>query len=155
MATSVNKVILVGNLGKDPEVKATPTGRNVCTISIATSDSYKDKSSGEWVENTDWHNVVLWERLADTAGRFLTKGSKVYIEGRIKTRSYEGKDGVTRYITEVVANELVLLGANTGEGGQRQSSRSSSPAHVADNTNTGYIGSASSSYEDDDDDVPF
>lgn len=116
MAKSVNKVILVGNLGKDPEIKYTQSGTAVASVTVATSSSFKDKS-GEWQEQTEWHNVVLWQRLAEIAGEYLKKGNKVYIEGRLQTRSWEDKQGQKRYTTEVVANELVLLGGR-GEGGQ-------------------------------------
>src|ERR1044072_9365757 len=117
MAKSVNKVILVGNLGKDPEVKYTPQGTAVAKITVATSNSYKDKTSGEWQETTEWHNIVLWQRLAEIAGEYLKKGNKVYIEGRLQTRSWDDKtSGQKKYMTEVVANELVLLGGR-GEGG--------------------------------------
>ncbi len=117
MAKSVNKVILVGNLGKDPEVKYTPQGTAVAKVTLATTSSYKDKTSGEWQEQTEWHNVVLWQRLAEIAGEYLKKGSKVYIEGRLQTRSWDDKQsGQKRYMTEVVANDLVLLGGR-GEGG--------------------------------------
>ena len=117
MAKSVNKVILVGNLGKDPEVKYTPQGTAVAKVTVATSSSYKDKTSGEWQETTEWHNVVLWQRLAEIAGEYLKKGNKVYIEGRLQTRSWDDKTtGQKKYMTEVVANELVLLGGR-GEGG--------------------------------------
>src|SRR4051812_16761905 len=117
MAKSVNKVILVGNLGKDPEVKYTPQGTAVAKITVATSSSFKDKQSGEWKETTEWHNVVLWQRTAEIAGEYLKKGSKVYIEGRLQTRSWDDKtSGQKKYMTEVVANELVLLGGR-GEGG--------------------------------------
>lgn len=117
MAKSVNKVILVGNLGKDPEVKYTPQGTAVAKVTVATSSSYKDKTTNEWQETTEWHNVVLWQRLAEIAGEYLKKGSKVYIEGRLQTRSWDDKQtGQKKYMTEVVANELVLLGGR-GEGG--------------------------------------
>lgn len=118
MPKSVNKVILVGNLGKDPEVKYTPQGTAVAKITVATSSSYKDKTSGEWQETTEWHNVVLWQRLAEIAGEYLKKGNKVYIEGRLQTRSWDDKQtGQKKYMTEVVANDLVLLGG-PGGGGQ-------------------------------------
>ncbi len=113
---SVNKVILVGNLGKDPEVKYTPSGAPVAKLSLATSYRYKDKNE-QWQEQTEWHNVVLWQRLAEIAGEYLKKGSKVYIEGRLQTRSWDDKNtNQKRYMTEVVANDLVLLGGR-GEGG--------------------------------------
>jgi single-strand DNA-binding protein len=120
MAKSVNKVILVGNLGKDPEVKFTPQGTAVAKITVATSSSYKDKQSGEWKETTEWHNVVLWQRQAEIAGEYLKKGNKVYIEGRLQTRSWDDKQtGQKKYMTEVVASELVLMGGGGG-GGQRE-----------------------------------
>ncbi len=119
MAKSVNKVILVGNLGKDPEVKYTPQGTPVAKITVATSSSYKDKQSGDWQETTEWHNVVLWQRLAEIAGEYLKKGNKVYIEGRLQTRSWDDKQtGQKKYMTEIVANELVLMGGGRGEGGE-------------------------------------
>jgi single-strand DNA-binding protein len=112
---SVNKVILVGNLGKDPEVKYTPSGVPVAKLTLATNERYKDKS-GEWKDRTEWHNVVLWQRLAEIAGEYLKKGGKVYIEGRLQTRSWDDKQtNQKRYMTEVVASDLVLLGGR-GEG---------------------------------------
>lgn len=118
MAKSVNKVILVGNLGKDPEVKYTPQGTPVAKITVATSSSYKDKQSGEWKETTEWHNVVLWQRQAEIAGEYLKKGNKVYIEGRLQTRSWDDKQtGQKKYMTEVVCSDLVLMGGGGGRGG--------------------------------------
>ena len=112
---SVNKVILLGNLGKDPEVKYTPGGTPVAKITVATNYRYKDKND-QWQDQTEWHNVVLWQRLAEIAGEYLKKGSKVYIEGRLQTRSWEDKQtNQKRYMTEIVANDLVLLGGR-GEG---------------------------------------
>ena len=113
---SVNKVILIGNLGKDPEVKYTPSGTPVAKIALATNERFKDKS-GEWQDRTEWHNVVLWQRLAEIAGEYLKKGGKVYIEGRLQTRSWDDKQtNQKKYMTEVVASDLVLLGGR-GEGG--------------------------------------
>ncbi|OLE14600.1 MAG: single-stranded DNA-binding protein, partial [Acidobacteria bacterium 13_1_20CM_4_56_7] len=107
---SVNKVTLLGNLGKDPEVKYTPQGTAVAKLALATNERYKDKE-GQWQDRTEWHNVVLWQRLAEIAGEYLKKGSKVYIEGKLQTRSWEDKQtNQKRYMTEVVANDLVLLG---------------------------------------------
>ncbi|PYX93995.1 MAG: single-stranded DNA-binding protein [Acidobacteria bacterium] len=112
---SVNKVILLGNLGKDPEVKYTPQGTPVAKLALATNERFKDKS-GEWQDRTEWHNVVLWQRLAEIAGEYLKKGSKVYIEGRLQTRSWDDKQtNQKKYMTEVVASDLVLLGGR-GEG---------------------------------------
>src|SRR5689334_214100 len=114
---SVNKVILLGNLGKDPEVKYTPSGTPVAKITVATNERFKDKE-GQWQDRTEWHNVVLWQRLAEIAGEYLKKGGKVYIEGRLQTRSWEDKQtNQKKYMTEVVANDLVLLGGR-GEGGE-------------------------------------
>lgn len=113
---SVNKVTLLGNLGKDPEVKFTPQGTAVAKLALATNERYKDKE-GQWQDRTEWHNVVLWQRLAEIAGEYLKKGSKVYIEGRLQTRSWEDKQtNQKKYMTEVVASDLVLLGGR-GEGG--------------------------------------
>jgi single-strand DNA-binding protein len=112
---SVNKVTLLGNLCKDPEVKYTPQGTAVAKLTLATNERYKVKE-GQWQDRTEWHNVVLWQRLAEIAGEYLKKGSKVYIEGRLQTRSWEDKQtNQKRYMTEVVANDLVLLGGR-GEG---------------------------------------
>jgi single-strand DNA-binding protein len=112
---SVNKVILIGNLGKDPEVKFTPQGTPVARVSLATNERYKDKD-GQWQDRTEWHNVVLWQRQAEIAGEYLKKGSKVYIEGRLQTRSWDDKQtNQKKYMTEVVVSDLVLLGGR-GEG---------------------------------------
>ncbi len=117
MPKSVNKVILLGNLGKDPEVKYTPSGTPVAKLTVATNDRYKDKE-GQWQDRTEWHNVVLWQRLAEIAGEYLKKGSKVYIEGKLQTRSWEDKQtNQKRYMTEVVGNDIVLL-TSRGEGGE-------------------------------------
>lgn len=108
----VNKVILLGNLGNDPEVKHLDNGKAVANFSIATSESYKDKQ-GQKVDNTQWHNIVLWSPLAEIAKKFLSKGSQVYIEGKLTTRSYEDKQGVTKYITEIVGRDLTLVGGKS------------------------------------------
>src|SRR5437868_423987 len=112
---SVNKVILIGRLGKDAESKFTPSGTSVATFSIATSWRQKDQQSGEWKEHTDWHNIVLWR--AENVAPYLTKGTQVYVDGRLQTRNYENKEGKKVYVTEVVANEVILLGGRRGEGG--------------------------------------
>jgi single-strand DNA-binding protein len=126
MPKSVNKVILIGNLGKDPEVKYTPQGTAVAKITLATNERFKDKS-GTWQDRTEWHNVVLWQRLAEIAGEYLKKGGKVYIEGRLQTRSWDDKQtNQKKYMTEVVANDLVLLsGRGDGGGGGGEGSSSS------------------------------
>ncbi len=116
---SVNKVILLGNLGKDAETRFTPQGAARTTFSIATSRRWKDQQTGEWKEETDWHNIVLWR--SENVANYLTKGKKVYVEGRLQTRSYDDKDGNKKYSTEVVADDVILLGgrddAGGGEGG--------------------------------------
>ena len=113
---SVNKVILIGNLGRDPEVRYTPNGNAICNVTLATSRNWKDKTSGEKMEETEWHRVVFYDRLAEIAGEYLKKGGKVYIEGRLQTRSWEDKQtNQKKYMTEVVASDLVLLGGR-GEG---------------------------------------
>jgi single-strand DNA-binding protein len=110
---SINKVILVGNLGKDAETKFTPAGVAVTKFTIATGRRWKDQQSGEWKEETDWHNVVLWR--AENLANYLVKGKQVYVEGRLQTRSYEDKDGKKQYFTEVVAEDVILLGGRSGE----------------------------------------
>ena len=116
---SVNKVILVGNLGKDPELRYTSSGTAVATFSLATSERYKDKN-GDQQEKTEWHNVVAWRNLAEICGKYLHKGKQVYIEGRIQTRSYDDRDGNKRYMTEIVADQMQMLGSRGGdEGGSR------------------------------------
>jgi single-strand DNA-binding protein len=113
---SVNKVILVGNLGKDPEIKYTPQGKPIAKFSLATNERYKDKE-GQWQDRTEWHNIVLWERLAEIAGEYLKKGGKVYIEGRIRTDSWDDKQtGQKKYMTNIIGSDIVLLGGR-GEGG--------------------------------------
>lgn len=135
MATSrsVNKVILLGNLGKDAETRFTPSGVAMTTFSLATSRRWKDQQTGDWKEETDWHNVILWR--ADKLANYLVKGKQVYVDGRLRSRSYEDKDGNKRYITEVVADDVLLLG-------DRSESASHGAASVAESNFT-------------DDDVPF
>jgi len=122
MARGVNKVILIGNLGADPELKYTSNGAAVCKMRLATTESYKD-AGGEWVEKTEWHNVVAWARLAEICGEYLSKGSQVYFEGSLTTRQYED-NGVTKYFTEVKAREMQILGGrgDSGGGGERNGS---------------------------------
>ncbi|KIH76242.1 single-strand binding protein [Geoalkalibacter ferrihydriticus] len=112
---SINKVILVGNLGKDPELRYTPSGVAVATFSLATSERYKDKS-GEQQEKTEWHNIVAWRQLAEICGKYLHKGKQIYIEGKIQTRKYQDRDGNDRYITEIVADQMQMLGGRGDEG---------------------------------------
>jgi len=147
MARGVNKVILVGNLGADPEVKYMPNGNAVANVTLATSESWKDKQSGENREKTEWHRVVFFRRLAEIAGEYLKKGSQVYIEGKLQTRKWQDKNGVDRYTTEIVANEMQMLGGRGGGGSAdfggaaaSQSAPAAAPAATAD---------------DFDDDIPF
>ena len=114
---SVNKVILIGNLGRDPEVRYTPSGSAVCNVTLATSRSWKSKESGEKVEETEWHRVVFYDRLAEIAGEYLKKGRSIYVEGRMKTRKWTDKDGAEKYTTEVIAQEMNMLGGRDGMGG--------------------------------------
>jgi single-strand DNA-binding protein len=114
---SVNKVILIGNLGRDPEVRYTPSGAAVCNITVATSRNWKSKDSGEKMEETEWHRVVLYDRQAEIAGEYLKKGRPVYIEGRLKTRKWTDKEGVEKYTTEIVADSMQLLGGRESGGG--------------------------------------
>jgi single-strand DNA-binding protein len=117
MARGINKVILVGNLGQDPETRAMPSGKAVTNVRIATTDSWRDKQSGEQKENTEWHNVVFFDRLAEIAAEYLRKGSQVYVEGRLRTRKWQDKSGNDRYTTEIIANEMQMLGGRGGAGG--------------------------------------
>ena len=142
----VNKVILVGNLGKDPEVRHLENGASVANFSIATSETYKDKN-GNRQEQTEWHNVVLWRGLAEIAEKYLRKGSQIYVEGKLRTRSWQDKDGNTRYTTEVVWDQMTMLGG-------RSSSGNSTTDSAASNEPKKDKGSADIS-SDDADDLPF
>ena len=127
MARGVNKVILVGNLGQDPEVRYTTSGSAVTNVSVATTESWKDKTTGERVDKTEWHRVVFFGRLAEIAGEYLRKGSQVYIEGKIQTRKWQDQNNQDRYTTEVVGNDLQMLGGTQGQGGG-QSNYGQAPA---------------------------
>ncbi len=146
MARGVNKVILVGNLGQDPEVKYMPSGQAVCNISVATTESWNDKNSGEKVEKTEWHRVVFFRRLAEIAGEYLRKGSQVYIEGRLQTRKWQDQSGNDRYTTEIVANDMQMLGSKGGGTAMMSEPPSSSEPEAV---------TAGSSSDDFDDDIPF
>ena len=117
MARGVNKVIIVGNCGQDPETRFMPSGGAVTNLSIATSESWKDKTSGEPQERTEWHRVVFFNRLAEIAGEYVKKGSKLYVEGSLRTRKWQGQDGQDRYTTEIVASEMQMLDSRGGPGG--------------------------------------
>jgi single-strand DNA-binding protein len=117
MARGINKVILIGHLGADPETRAMPSGMSVANLRLATTESWKDKQSGEQQERTEWHNVALFGRLGEIAAEYLRKGSQVYIEGRLRTRKWQDKEGRDRYTTEIVGNEMQMLGGRGGAGG--------------------------------------
>lgn len=118
---SVNKVILVGNIGRDPEVRYSPDGAAICNVSLATTSQWKDKSSGERREETEWHRVVFYNRLAEIAGEYLRKGRSIYVEGRIKTRKWQDKEtGQDRYSTEIIGEQMQMLGGRDDDGGQRE-----------------------------------
>lgn len=118
MARGVNKVILIGNLGKDPEMKSFPNGDAFCNLTLATSESWTDKQSGEKKEKTEWHNLVFTRRLAEIAGQYLKKGSKIYVEGSLRTRKWQDKDGHDRYTTEINVNDMQMLDGRGGGGGE-------------------------------------
>ena len=153
---SVNKVILLGNLGKDPEVKYTPQGTPVAKFSLATNERYKDKD-GNWQDRTEWHNIVVWQRLAEIAGEYLKKGGKVYIEGRLQTRSWDDKTtNQKKYMTEVVASDLVLLGGRgEGAGGESGTSRGASDGNNFDQRTPEPEPASVTSSPITDEDIPF
>lgn len=154
---SVNKVILIGNLGRDPEVRYAPSGSAICNVTLATSRQWKDKTSGEKQEETEWHRVVFYDRLAEIAGEYLKKGRPVYVEGRLKTRKWTDKDGVEKYTTEIVADQMQLLGSREGMGegggeggGGMRSAPASRPAPSKSAPQK-----SSTGFDDMDDDIPF
>ena len=160
---SVNKVIIVGNLGKDPEVRYAANGSAMCNVTIATSRQWKDKTSGERQEETEWHRVTFFDRMAEIAGEYLKKGRPVYVEGRIKTRKYTDKDGVERYATDIIATDMQLLGGReggTGGGGSgaddmgaAPAPRSAPPARSAPAPKP--AAKSATGFDDMDDDIPF
>ena len=147
--SGVNKVILIGRLGKDPEVRNLENGVAVANFTMATSETYKDRTTGEKKETTEWHNVVLWRGLAEISQKYLHKGDLVYIEGKLRTRSWE-KEGVTRYTTEIVADNMTMLGSRSGAGNNSSSEYSSRSAERAPSDSGGY-----GSTGDTTDDLPF
>ena len=174
MARGINKVILVGTLGKDPEVKYMPSGGAVTSVSLATNESWKDKVTGEKKETTEWHKVVFFNKLAEIAGEYLRKGQQVYIEGSLRTRKWQGQDGQDRYTTEIVANDMQMLGGRSGGGMSAGHYDDSAPAPMrsgggnqgGNNYGSGYSNNAPSNqnkpapsssggFEDFDDDIPF
>ena len=147
---SVNRVTLIGNLGADPETRYMPNGDAVANIRLATTESWKDKASGEKKEITEWHRVVFYRKLAEIAGQYLKKGSPVYIEGRIRTRKWQDKEGQERYTTEIEANEMQMLG---GKSDRSESNAPSQPADKPQQRNA--QGAPKASISDMDDDIPF
>lgn len=149
MARGINKVILVGNLGKDPEVRYMANGGAVCNVTLATSESWKDKQTGEQKDKTEWHNIVFYRRLAEIAGEYLKKGSQIYVEGKLQTRKWQDKNGNDRYTTEIIANEMQMLGSRGAGGsadfGGASASRQQAPAAAAAVADDGGF----------DDDIPF
>ena len=154
---SVNKVILVGNLGADPETRYMPNGDAVANIRLATTESWKDKASGEKKELTEWHRVVFYRKLAETVGQFLKKGSAIYVEGRIRTRKWQDKEGQERYTTEIEANEMQMLGGRSNNEGGASRSESSGSGGGGNEASTPPATPArkAPSFEDMDDDIPF
>lgn len=160
---SVNKVILIGNLGRDPEVRYAPSGSAICNVSIATTRNWKDKTSGERQEETEWHRVVFYDRLAEIAGEYLKKGKSVYVEGRLKTRKWTDKDGVEKYTTEIIAQEMTMLGGREGgmggggggmdDGGGAPAPRSAPAARPAPAGKP--ASKPAGGFDDMDDDIPF
>jgi single-strand DNA-binding protein len=154
----VNKVILVGNVGNDPEFRVMPNGNGVANVSLATSETWKDKNSGDQQEKTEWHRVIFFNRLAEIVEQYVKKGTKLYIEGRLQTRSWE-QDGVKRYTTEVVASEMQMLdsrggGGNTGDNSFGQGQGSSAPAAQSSST-AAAPQAAPANFDNFDDDIPF
>lgn len=141
---SLNKVQLIGNLGKDPEVRYTPSGSAVCSITIATTRSWKNKDTGDKVEETEWHRVVFYDKLAEIAGQYLSKGKPVYVEGRLKTRKWTDKDGQDKYTTEIIAEQMQMLGSRDDAPNRAPAPSRQAPATKTD---TGFDGM--------DDDIPF
>lgn len=160
---SVNKVIIVGNLGRDPETRYMPNGEAVTNVAVATTESWKDKSSGEKKELTEWHRITFYRKLAEIAGQYLKKGSQVYVEGRLQTRKWTDKDGVERYTTEIIADSMQMLGSRQGMGGSAPMDDDYSSAPSAPRQSAGGGGASRSApakqpapnFSDMDDDIPF
>ena len=159
---SVNKVILIGNAGKDSELRYTPAGAPVCQIQIATSRSWKNKETGERQEETEWHRVVFFDRLAEIAGEYIKKGKPIYVEGRLKTRKWSDKDGVERYTTEILVSELQLLGGRDSDDTRQQRAPAGAPpaapqrqAAPAQRPTPRAAPTSSTGFDDMDDDIPF
>lgn len=154
MAGSVNKVILIGNLGKDPEIRVLENGTKLARFSIATSESYQDKASGERREITDWHNIVVWRGLAEVAENYLVKGMKVYVEGKLKTRSWQDESGVTKYATEVVADNFTML-TSKSEMSKSDGENQDKATYSSEGTPSKPSKMEGDLMDDDGDDLPF
>lgn len=157
---SVNKVIIVGNLGRDPETRYMPNGEAVTNVAVATTESWKDKNSGDKKEITEWHRITFYRKLAEIAGQYLKKGSSVYIEGRLQTRKWTDKDGVERYTTEIIADTMQMLGGRPNSGGGNDDYGSSAPApRQSSGGGSGPTRTAArptaTNFNDMDDDIPF
>jgi single-strand DNA-binding protein len=153
---SVNKVILVGNLGRDPETKYMPDGAAITNVSIATSYQRTDKASGQKTEETEWHRVVFFSRLAEIAGEYLKKGSQIYVEGRLRTRKWQDKEGQDRYTTEIVAESMQMLGSRAGAGEPRAEPRGESPGQKPAEAKAGAAPAKKpGKFDDMEDDIPF
>jgi single-strand DNA-binding protein len=152
--SSYQKVIICGNIGRDPEIKYTQNGTAVCSLSVATSRSWKDKNSGERQEETEWHRVVAYDRLAEILGEYTKKGSKVLIDGRLKTRKWEDKDGIERYTTEIVAESMQMLDPKS-DGERTERPRSQSQQRSGQQRTQGGQGKSQGGFDDMDDDIPF
>jgi single-strand DNA-binding protein len=159
MARGVNKVILVGHLGADPETRAMPSGMTVANLRLATTENWKDKQSGEQQERTEWHSVALFGRLGEIAAEYLRKGSQVYIEGRLRTRKWQDKEGRDRYTTEIIGSDMQMLGGRGGGGGGSAGGYGDAPARGESSepapAGGGAGGSGAAPREDFDDDIPF
>ena len=151
MARGINKVILIGHLGQDPQQRAMPSGKAVVNLRMATTEQWRDKQTGENKEATEWHNVVMFDRLAEIAAEYLRKGSQLYIEGRLRTRKWQDKEGQDRYSTEIVANEMQMLGGRGGAGGAGGGGERTAPRGEAASPRQEPAGVAESF----DDDIPF
>jgi len=156
MARGVNKVILIGNLGNDPDMRYTASGAAVANITIATTESWKDKVSGEKQEKTEWHRVVFFGRLAEIVGEYLRKGSQIYVEGRLQTHKWEDKEGKDRYTTEIVANEMQMLGGRSGGSANFDSApKSATPDTIPEPQTAPATSSSPTPADNFDDDIPF
>ena len=154
MARGVNKVILIGNLGNDPDIRYTASGAAVANITLATAESWRDKESGEQQERTEWHRIVFFSRLAEIVGEYLRKGSQIYVEGRLQTRKWQDKEGHDRYTTEIVANEMQMLGSRSGGSSNYEPSASQAPA-AAPASKPEPAAAPATVTDDFDDDIPF